>query len=318
MRTQTIESQDKSSGLGNRPIARGVLGRIIRFDRYMRGRKAFRHLRGCDVAVVSFGKSGRTWLRVLLSRYFQQRYGLPATAMLLYDNLHRLNAEVPIVYFTHDYYLADYTGDGGVKDPYGGCRVVLLVRDPCDTAISSYFQRKHRMRPWKKFINGYPTEGPGPSIFSFVMGESGGLPKIVRYLNAWAEALAKHESHHVVRYEDLRQDTGGTLRLLLRFLGEEPTQAELDECVAFSSVESMQRMEAEGGGGLGRRLMRVEAGDANSSKVRRAKVGGYSDYLTPEEVAEAQAYLRAKLSPVFGYHVGDSAAPADSQAALSG
>jgi hypothetical protein len=47
----------------------------------------------------------------------------------------------------------------------------------------------------------------------------------------------------VVRYEDLRADTGGALGQVLRFMGQEPTAAELQECVAFASVENMRKLE---------------------------------------------------------------------------
>lgn len=298
----------------NAVTTRALIGRVFsnpiaRIDRYLRGRKSLRHIQGCDVAVVSFGKSGRTWLRVLLSRFYQQRYGLGEGSMLIYDNLHRADPRIPTVYFTHDYYLADYTGESVSKEPYRHCKVVLLVRDPRDTAVSSYFQRKHRMRAWKKFINGYPASGPGSSIFSFMMGASGGLPKVVRYMNDWARALETHERSIVVRYEDLRADTAGELARLLRFLGEDPTEAELAECVRFASIESMQRMEKEGGGALGRRLQAGDKDNPDSFKVRKASVGGYREHLTPEQIALAETFLREELAPSFGYGADSAASP---------
>jgi hypothetical protein len=35
-------------------------------------------------------------------------------------------------------------------------------------------------------------------------------------------------------------------------------------------------------------------------------VGGYRDYFDDEEVARIDAYVRAKLSPVFGYGAASS------------
>ena len=46
----------------------------------------------------------------------------------------------------------------------------------------------------------------------------------------------------------------------------------------------------------------------DSYKVRRAKVGGYRDYFTAEQVAELEALMRARLSPRFGYGNSDPAA----------
>ncbi|HPG23988.1 MAG TPA: sulfotransferase, partial [Myxococcota bacterium] len=40
--------------------------RRIRIERWLRGREETRRLERADVAIVSFGKSGRTWLRVMM------------------------------------------------------------------------------------------------------------------------------------------------------------------------------------------------------------------------------------------------------------
>ena len=80
-------------------------------ERHLRGKEEFRKLALADVVIVSFGKSGRTWLRVLLSRFFQLRFGLRPSAFIGFDNLHRKNDGIPRVFFTHDNYLRDYTGN---------------------------------------------------------------------------------------------------------------------------------------------------------------------------------------------------------------
>jgi hypothetical protein len=46
--------------------------------------------------------------------------------------------------------------------------------------------------------------------------------------------------------------------------------------------------------------------NADSFKVRRAKVGGYRDYFSDQEVARVDAYVEQHLRPDFGY-TGDRA-----------
>ena len=41
--------------------------------------------------------------------------------------------------------------------------------------------------------------------------------------------------------------------------------------------------------------------DPNSFKVRRGKVGGFSDYFEAQEATELEEYMVANLSPTFGY-----------------
>jgi hypothetical protein len=56
--------------------------RKIAVQRWLRGREQYRTLKKADCAVVSFGKSGRTWLRVMLSRFYQVKHGGHAVALL--------------------------------------------------------------------------------------------------------------------------------------------------------------------------------------------------------------------------------------------
>ena len=50
---------------------------ILAAERKLRGVEQFDKLRRADIVVVSFGKSGRTWLRVMISHLFRLMYGLP-------------------------------------------------------------------------------------------------------------------------------------------------------------------------------------------------------------------------------------------------
>jgi hypothetical protein len=275
---------------------------FIKLERYIRGRADWYRLKNADCAVVSFGKSGRTWLRVLLSRYYQLKCRLPPHSMLIYDNLHRLDADVPVIHFTHDNYIRDYTGNQGSKADFYDKRVVLMTRDPRDTAVSQHFQWKHRMKTRKKIINQYPLDN-NVSIFDFVMSDSVGLPKIIRFMNGWASEIHKICNHHVLRYEDLRADTASALGKLLHFLGEVPTNDQLADCVQYGSVENMRRLElTETGQQMGgTRLQPGDPANPDSFKVRRARVGGYADYFTPAETAVIDDLVSRELSPFFGY-----------------
>src|SRR5215470_18382047 len=80
-------------------------------ERWVRGREEQRRLRDGDVSVVSSGKSGETWLRTLVSRFFQVRFELDTSLLLNFDNYHRHRRAIPRVNFTHDGYLEYYTGN---------------------------------------------------------------------------------------------------------------------------------------------------------------------------------------------------------------
>jgi hypothetical protein len=277
--------------------------RRIRFERWLRGREETRRLQRADVAIVSFGKSGRTWLRVMISRYYQLVYGIPERALLGFDNYHRRNASIPKIFFTHDNYIKDYTGEYDSKASFYGKKVVLMVRNPKDIAVSQYFQWQHRMRPAKKKLNQYPPHGADVSAYDFVMDPNCGLPDIIAYLNLWARETERVERLLVVRYEDMRSDPNKTLRRVMEFINDDSADGpSVDGAVEYSSVENMRKLEEKNVFWLaGGRMKPGKKGDPNTYKVRRAKVGGYKDYFNDAERAEIDELVSHDLSATYGY-----------------
>ena len=277
--------------------------RRIRIERWLRGREETRRLARADVAVVSFGKSGRTWLRVMISRYYQLLYGIPEGVLLGFENYHRRNPDIPKIFFTHDNYIKDYTGEFDSKAPFYGKKVVLLVRNPKDIAVSQYFQWQHRMRPAKKKLNKYPPHGTEVPAWDFVMDENVGLPGIIDYLNLWAREAEQVEDLLIVRYEDMRSDTAAVLARVMEFInGTDANDEAVSKAVEYSSVENMRKLEEKNVFWLaGGRMKPGKKGDPNTYKVRRAKVGGYKDYFTDDEVEKIDDLVADTLSPAYGY-----------------
>jgi hypothetical protein len=271
-------------------------------ERRLRGREELRKLGLADVVVVSFGKSGRTWLRVMLSRFYQLRFKLKDSAFIGFDNLNRKHQGIPRVFFTHDNYLRDYTGHGDTREDFYKKKVVLMVRHPADVAVSQFHQWKFRMRPAKKSLNLYPQHGAEISIHDFVKDENSGLGKVIEFMNAWASELSKVRELMVVRYEDLRADTGHELRRVLEFMGADPSDDEIADAVSFASVENMRALEEKKVFWLsGSRMLAKDKSNPDSYKVRRAKVGGWRDYFDEAQAAGIEAEIERRLLPAFGY-----------------
>ena len=121
-----------------RAVSREVLVRALFFlprrhsialERRLRGGGDFGRLQRADSVIVSFPNSGRTWLRVLLARYYRARDGLEGVDLGELDGIAG-RRRVPRFFFTHDNYLRDLTGHASGKQAYVGKRTVLLVRDP--------------------------------------------------------------------------------------------------------------------------------------------------------------------------------------------
>jgi hypothetical protein len=285
--------------------------KALALERWRRGREDHWKFRRCNYVFASYGKSGRTWVRVMVSRYFQLAYHLPDRIIMGFDNFHKLNRKVPKIFFTHDNYLRAYLGNPDSRKDFYGHKTVLLVRKPQDVAASQFFQWKFRMRPYKKALNKYPEDGSDISVYDFVMHEHQGLPRIIEFLNGWARELDNFDNILVVRYEDLRADPETQLARIMEFLDEDVSAEAVMGAVEFASVENMRKMESQNY--FWRSGSRVQARDTSnpdSYKVRKAKVGGYRDYFDDEQIATIDAIVNENLLPVFGYT--DAEARADS------
>jgi hypothetical protein len=274
----------------------------VGLERWLRGRAEYRELQRADVVIAAFGKSGRTWLRVMLSCVIRFTSGASEGAWLSASGSARRSRSMPRIFFTHDNYIQDYTGNRDSKAHFAGKRVVLLVRDPRDVTVSQYFQWKHRMKRKKTRVNHYPPKGTEISIYDFVMNPRYGLVRCVDFLNLWARESERVPDLLVVRYEDLRRQPVENLSRIVDFLGLDASAKVIEKAVEESSVEKMRKLESSNTSLLaGGRMKPGDRDNADSYKVRRAKVGGYRDYFSDDEVARIDAYVEENLLPDFGY-----------------
>lgn len=153
----------------------------------------------------------------------------------------------------------------------------------------------------KKRINNYPLD-PNVSLIDFVLSPEIGLPKIIDFMNGWARELSHIRNLLIVRYEDMRAQPDESLRKVLEFVGTPGTPDEIRESVRFASVENMRALEQKRVFWLaGRRMLATDRSNPNTYKVRRAKVGGYRDDFSAEELAQIDRIVESTLAPVFGY-----------------
>ena len=271
-------------------------------SRWLRGRQELKKLRKADCVIVTCPKSGRTWLRIMLSHLVQKRHGLPETAVIGTTSFHRANPSLPRIFFTHDSYIGDYTGNRDSKEDYLGKRIVFLVRDPRDIAVSAYFQWKFRTDRQKRALHSSFFEGRDLSVFDFAMHPQGSLIKNIDRMNSWHHARDRLGDILVVRYEDLRAEPEKWLARVADFSGYPGSREEIAEAVEFASLENMKKMERDGS--FGEKSRRFSSGAQESSdayKVRRGKIGGYRDYFTDEEATEIDALVNTTLEPGYGY-----------------
>jgi hypothetical protein len=281
--------------------------------------------RRAGLIVVGHPKSGNTWLRVLISRLYQVRHDIPAQLIAHSDELHRENPVIPYITSTNGYY--SYEGAvgrvlaaGAPDSPMRHKPIVVLSRNPCDIAVSWFLQvTKRQSEPKYELINhelGHPIDRAAIQMWDFVRYSDLGVASLIAYLNTWAQNMRELEHCILVRYEDLRADPARELRRIAALMGERFTDEAYEEAVRFGSVENMRELESKGFWKYGGMTLR-NAADPETFKVRRAKVGGYRDYLTAEQATEIENMMLRDLSPIFGY-TAPAAAPAGAGAAETG
>jgi hypothetical protein len=247
--------------------------------------------REAEAFLISYPKCGRTWLRMLLSRALETHYGAPDVDYLGGDFLGGNVPGAPRIRVSHDDdpHWKTSAGLDRRKRRYRAKKVVLLVRDPRDVVVSMYFERSRRERAYHGTLS------------QFLHERRGSLDTILAYYNVWAGARGIPSDLHIVRYEDLRRDTERELLRLLSFLGiEDVSAATLQEAAQFASYDNKRKMESSGAVESGR-LRPRDPKDPESFKTRRGKIGGFVDYLTPDEIENVERRIRSGLDASFGY-----------------
>ncbi len=253
------------------PLPRPVRRLLYRAGYYIENRIHF----DTDVSIISYPKTGRTWLRVLIGKAICDLSGVNEALLLDTPRL-TAAAGLPITRFTHDDASLNaaqhYTTLEANKSRFRHQRVIFLARDPRDTMVSCYFQATRRVNQF---------DG---SIADFIRDERLGVKKYVRFARIW------HDNQHIPRdflvlhYEDLHADTHGTLRKALGLIGIANASDEvIARAVEYGSFQNMRKLET-GGRFQEDRLRPGNAADPESYKVRRGEVGGYVHYLSAEDV----------------------------------
>ena len=241
-----------------------------------------------DCFLVSYPKSGRTWFRFLLSHYFAAR-SAPGTDVDLHNMFGVLpnfdldpvrgvpafrfggrGKDVPRIWVSH---LA-FRRSLFLNKP-----AIMLVRDPRDVAVSSYF---HATRHKHRF------EG---DIEQFLEDPSQGVPAMCAYLNGWAKGIAGRRSH-ILSYEALSADPASQVAGALKFLGCAVDEGAVEAAVRAGSFAAMQKRElAEG-----LPAHDYDRSDNESLRMRRGQAGGYTDYLSPAMVSKVEEICRRNLT----------------------
>jgi hypothetical protein len=214
-------------------------------------------LRRKALTVVSFPKSGRTWLMVMLDQ-------LNIIAKYSHDN--SAHSRKPPLHFEA------HTPAGPA---YASRRIIHLMRDPRDTAVSGYFHVvKHDGRSYDA------------GLAAFIRDPRHGIEKIIRFNLAWLDKGPGTRGFLPLTYEQLKADTTGVLEHIAGFANVAVSRDRIAKAVADNSFARMQQKERSGYYAVRYRGKFVSGNDADadSYRVRKGKVRGYIDHFSEDDI----------------------------------
>jgi hypothetical protein len=233
-----------------------------------------------DIFLVSYPRSGNTWTRFLLGNLIDQNN--PVT----FSNI---EARIPEIYFNRDRVLRQLPRPRMLKShecfqPHYP-RVIYLVRDPRDVAISFY----HHNVKARNISDDYPMAKFVPR---FIAGEFD--PKFGSWRDnvlSWTLVRKEDPGFLLLRYEDMKLDTVSVLASVVAFLDRcafrkiDSNPEALRRTVELSSAENMRALEKQDASSW----VLTKGTRSDKPFVRSATSGGWKTQLDPESVAAIES-----------------------------
>lgn len=189
----------------------------------------FLKTRNSDIFIVSYPKSGNTWLRFLIGNYIHSKIDFNNIETLIPD-IHRSNTKdlnkMKNKRFikSHHRFNPNYT------------KVVYIKRDVRKVALSYYrwflkFNPK-KFSNFEEFFNAFIRNGAGP------------YGRWDEHINDWL-GKSKKENILVIDYENLKKNTLETFTKILKFCNLPIDQDKIQTAIEKSSFSQMKKLENE-------------------------------------------------------------------------
>lgn len=180
-----------------------------------------------DVLIVSYPKSGNTWVRFLIANLLNEGQEITFTNIdrKLPDiyNTFRLSSK-SLILKSHEYYDPRYR------------RVIYIIRDPRDIVLSYY----HYFIKIKVFHETYPLS---KFVDQFLNGDLDNFGNWKENVGSWFGARMGDGDFLLLRYEDILISPTEKLSEIAIFLDIKVSRDQIDNAVARSSFERMQFIE---------------------------------------------------------------------------
>lgn len=213
---------------------------------------SYKYIRGEDTFLVSFPRSGNTWVRYILSMLH------PAAHLTDEINIHNIipniDQGVDISRITSPRIIKSHMPHNKIFK-----KVIYLVRDGRDAIFSFYEFSK------KEF-------GFTGSLIDFLNSDHCKIVNTewIDHVESWLTSNCKHQKVLFVKYEDIKANTHKEICRILDFMNWKVKQEKILSAIANSSISKMKNKERNG---------------SFLAHIGSGKVGGWEKNFNNEELA---------------------------------
>ncbi len=239
-----------------------------------------------DTVVMSYRKSGRTWLRLMYAKILQDQYNIKK--IKLDTEYMTLFKSLPNVMFSQGG-STKTENNVNFQKIYAKKKIILMIRDPRATLVSLYHDYNSR-KVW--------TE---PKTMSeFIRDEKYGLTPLITFMNNWADECKKRHDILILKYEDLYLQPETEMKRFLDHINLKADDTNIKNAIEFGSAKNMRKMEEQKTFN-DKRMLPANKDDPNSYTARKCKLGSFKEELLKEDLEYITTQMKERLDSFYDY-----------------